>query len=400
MHGYGDEIYKMIKEEQKNGASIGIKKHLRYHQLQLNEICDKIIYDDNRFENMRNEIILQRQQLAQYYQDNQFLRDKVEHGVQIMNQVEETLKTIQIFKAQIENDREGIFTAVIKTQEDWNVLHNKVDKIRADFEIDHTEKVNRIVNLETNSREHQNDIEILKKGRINTLQKLNEVSITTQDLKQKIDFIWKGINDQMNNLRDTHESDMKKIKSELEELSLPVLQAIDNSKKEAESIMYELKRVQSESRWMFSEFDKTKTELQQILETLNLKDSSQNQILQQTVSIVNVDTKVSLPKRKMPDTLISTTSGNAFISPFAQTRTESSQSLFTKTSLAKLPILRSKREYMTARNISRNSRNSTIDNDIKTYEGPIVKESEGELVLKEYLNYAQFNSNVKKNKCK
>ena len=86
------------------------------------------------------------------------------------------------------------------------------------------------MNLETNSREQTNDIENLKKGRINILQRMNEVSITSQDLKQKIDFISKGHNEQINSLRETHDADIKKIKLQLEELSLPVLQALDNSK--------------------------------------------------------------------------------------------------------------------------------------------------------------------------
>lgn len=71
VHGYGEEIYKLIDEDQKSGSSIGIKKHLRYHQLQLNEIWDKILYDDNRFENMRNEILMQREQLSQFSKENQ-----------------------------------------------------------------------------------------------------------------------------------------------------------------------------------------------------------------------------------------------------------------------------------------------------------------------------------------
>lgn len=86
------------------------------------------------------------------------------------------------------------------------------------------------MNLETNSREQTNDIENLKKGRINILQRMNEVSITSQDLKQKIDFISKGHNEQINSLREAHDADIKKIKLQLEELSLPVLQALDNSK--------------------------------------------------------------------------------------------------------------------------------------------------------------------------
>lgn len=162
--------------------------------------------------------------------------------------------------------------------------------------------------------------------------------------------------------------------------------------------MYELKRVQSESRWLFSEFEKQKNELQMILGSVNIKDSSQNQVLQQTVSIVNLDTKVSLSKNKMPDTIMSATSRNAVISPFSQTRADSSQSLFQKTCLSKLPILRSKREYMTARNISRNSKNWTLDNDTGTIEGIASRETEGELILKEYLTFAQLNSNSKKTK--
>lgn len=144
--------------------------------------------------------------------------------------MEDTLKTIQHFKTQIENDRESIFTAVIKTQDEWSVLYNKVDKIRNEFESSEVLKINRIVNLETNSREHSNDIENLKKGRINILQRVNEISISSQDLKQKLDFTVKGYNEQLNSIRETHDADLKKIKSELEELSLPVLQAINNSK--------------------------------------------------------------------------------------------------------------------------------------------------------------------------
>ena len=71
IYGYGDEIYKIIKQEQKKGNSVGIKKHLRYHQLQLNEICDRIVYDEDRFNNMRKEILTQRQQLTKYQEDNQ-----------------------------------------------------------------------------------------------------------------------------------------------------------------------------------------------------------------------------------------------------------------------------------------------------------------------------------------
>lgn len=38
MFGYGEELYAQIKQDMKFGKSIGLKKHLKYHQLQLNEI--------------------------------------------------------------------------------------------------------------------------------------------------------------------------------------------------------------------------------------------------------------------------------------------------------------------------------------------------------------------------
>ena len=69
------------------------------------------------------------------------LKEKIDRGVEIMKQVDDTLKTIQKFKTQIENDRESIFTAVIKTQDEWGVLYNKVDKIRSDYESSDT-KIN------------------------------------------------------------------------------------------------------------------------------------------------------------------------------------------------------------------------------------------------------------------
>lgn len=118
VHGYGDELYKLIKQEQKKGNSVGLKKHLRYHQLQLNEICDKITYDDDRFENMRKEILLQREQLTTYREENKVLKEKVEKNEGIIKQVDDTLQMIHEFKNQIAMDRDHIHEVMLKAQND------------------------------------------------------------------------------------------------------------------------------------------------------------------------------------------------------------------------------------------------------------------------------------------
>ena len=82
--------------------------------------------------------------------------------------------------------------------------------------------------------------------------------------------------------------------------------------------------------------------------------------------------------------MLNPSSKNNPISPISQTRTESSYSLYTKTSISKLPIL--KREYMTARNISRNP-HQNLDSDFRTFEATTIKETEEDLAIKEYLSY-------------
>ena len=62
-----------------------------------------------------------------------------------MKQVEDTLQSINLFKNQIENDRDSIFAAVLKVQNDSAVLANKYDKVKTEFENGHNDKIKRIV---------------------------------------------------------------------------------------------------------------------------------------------------------------------------------------------------------------------------------------------------------------
>ena len=54
---------------------------------------------------------------------------------------------------------------------------------------------------------------------------------------------------------------------------------------------------------------------------------------------------------------------------------------------------------MTARNIIRNPP-AGIDSDFKTFEATTIKETEEELAVNDYLNYAQYKSNSIKSKLK
>ena len=90
------------------------------------------------------------------------MSQKVEKSEALTKQVEDTLKSITATKVQIENDRDSIFTAMLRVQDESASLSYKCDKIKSELESHHTDKIKRIVKLETNSVQQENEISILK----------------------------------------------------------------------------------------------------------------------------------------------------------------------------------------------------------------------------------------------
>ena len=72
--------------------------------------------------------------------------------------------------------------------------------------------------------------------------------------------------------------------------------------------MYELKRVQSESRWLYGEFEKTNNELQSIIDSVNVKSIPQSPSMQQTISVLNLDSKVNITNKFNSESMINISS--------------------------------------------------------------------------------------------
>lgn len=81
-----------------------LKKHLKYHQHLIIEIVNKLLYDDNRFENMKKEIINQRDQTELYRKESRDLSDKVDTSLKTISNVSKVLEEVTEFKIKISND--------------------------------------------------------------------------------------------------------------------------------------------------------------------------------------------------------------------------------------------------------------------------------------------------------
>lgn len=386
VYGYGDEVYQSIKQDQKFDKPIGIRKHLKYHQLQINEVWDKLVYDDNRFENMRNEILNQRDLLSQYKTENEALVKKVEGNMEILNRVDDVLSEIKQFKEIISKDHENSLKTLSKTENDWNILGNRFNKLANETQTDIKDNLKRLIKLEADSRQHEHDINILKNDRLGIHKIIAENSILIQDTKAKVDYSLKSINTELDNLRDLHQTDFSKLQAQIEEINGPMRQALETHKREAESLMYELKHVQKESREIFAEFEKSKKKLLDVLDSAKSDVGNVNS-LQQTVSMINLDTKILLSNQNASETVVSTTIRNAPMSPVTMARTGTANTYFSKTSLAKLPVLSSKRGYMTTRDVSRNLYRGQNDSDFKSFDGNTIKETEEDEAQGKFFNF-------------
>ena len=215
------------------------------------------------------------------------------------------------------------------------------------------------------------------KGKVERI--ISDNSIVIQDNKFKIENILKEFEKRIENFNENYSKDFEFVKAELNLLGDPVRQALEKNQREAENMMFELKNVQKESRQAFSEFDKSKAQLVNILDSAKNENLPQ-QNLQNTVSMVNLDTNILISQNNYnpSETVISTTVRNAPMSPISQARIPTSHSDYSKIKLSRLPILKSRKGYMTSRDLTRKGKSSHNDSDFKSFDGRTIKETEEE----------------------
>jgi hypothetical protein len=208
------------------------------------------------------------------------------------------------------------------------------------------------------SKQHENDIFIVKGDRAEIRRIIESVQIKLKDNLAKFNILEKKLCQDVDEIREIHFKDIRKLEEEVEKLGTPVRQALEARQREADSIMYELKRAQGQTREVFSEFENSKRKLIEILDSAK-NEGLPKHSLNNAVSMINLDTNILLSNERTSETIISTTVRNVPISPITQIRTETAKTHHSKMSLSKLPILASKQGYMTAREMTRNYQSTT-----------------------------------------
>jgi len=176
-----------LKQDQVDGKSLGFKKHLKYHQMLIIEIVNKLMYDDDRFENMRNEILTQREQIDQYKKEKDELIHKVHNNVEVIGKVDNVLSDMNQFKELISEENEKAQEIVKKSSNECISLNNKVASLSKKTDENQKDTLKRIIMLESNSRGHDGEIACLKLERAKIDQIVSANTITIKDNKYKIE---------------------------------------------------------------------------------------------------------------------------------------------------------------------------------------------------------------------
>ena len=334
---------------------------------------------------MRNEILTQRKQLEEYKSENTELKDKVNRNMNIFDNVYETLKKIEQFRDEIEKERETVLNIVYKSQNDCSVLFKKFTNVNESVVKNQSENLSRLVNLETKTSENSGRISALQKERMSIHKQVSDHIIIVEDLKYKVERDIKSIDEHIKKLKSDQKQDCDELKSRIDQLGLPVMQALEKNQREGENMMYELKRCQAESRDIYGDYEKIKADIEKLLESLEANKAQQDQSYQNTISMIDMNTKIIMPHKTNSESIISTTFRNAPISPLTQARTDTANTNNSKIStLSKLPNLSSKHGLKTARHSSRNAGLKFHDPDYRTQTNNPIKESEEDILVKDY----------------
>lgn len=291
-----------------------------------------------------------------------------------VDRVNKLVEDISTFKNQISEDHIKSTQIVQKCEKDCKELGSRYQNLNTKSSENHKDTIRRLVNLETSMNEAQNGI-ALQKLDMGKFQKiLSQNSLSIKDNKWTIE---KSIQDFKQTLLDhqaTAEKEYNYLHKEISTLSDPVRQALEKNQRESDGIMKEFKNVQKQSRQVFSEFDKCKNQLIDAVDRIKNEGANQNSF-KNTVSMINLDTKILMHEQpgltSENNHEFTRNLQNAPMSPVTYARTTTAQ-----TANSHFPILRSKKGYITSRDLSRNENFNIAEADFRSLDGAIKEEDE------------------------
>ncbi|CAI2361178.1 unnamed protein product [Moneuplotes crassus] len=374
------------------------KKHLKYQQVLLIEAIKKILYDDNRFENMRKEILIQREEIELIRKDNDELTYKVKNCVTTVDKANELIDQISSFKEQLDADHKESCHIISNCQKQYQELASKHSNLQAKTTETRKDAIKRLVNLETTTKENQHQISLLQMQKTK-FDKIAENEISIKNIEHNLEKAMKEFDKKIKDFRDEYHTQTQAFTQDIDSLSDPVRQALEKNQRESENILNELKHIQKQSRDVFCEFDKSKANLIEVIDNLRIEHISKN-CLKNTISKINLDTKILMHDQVQAKSSTGfkgvvdkfseykkLSQMNIPMSPVTYARATTAQSSQSKINPSHFPILKSKNGYITSRDISRNDAFPLSEGGFKSFDGNTIKEEE------ERKEYYKINKN-------
>ncbi|CAI2387024.1 unnamed protein product [Moneuplotes crassus] len=279
------------------------KKHLKYQQILLIEAIKKILCDDNRFENMRKEILLQREEIEKIRNENDDLTVKVHNCVSTMDEANSLIEQIGEFKERIEADHQESSKIVADCHKQYQELAAKHSALQTKTSEARKDVIKRLVVLETMTKENQHQISLMHMQKAK-FDKITENEIAIKDNEYNLEKAVKDFEHKLQDFKNEYILQTEFFNKEIDSLGDPVRQALEKNQRESDNMMNELKNVQKESRDIFSEFEKSKSHLLDVISALK-SDQVPVNACKSTVSTINLDTKIlkhdySTPSFKTP----------------------------------------------------------------------------------------------------
>lgn len=252
-YGFGSSFYQKHQSQLK-GSKKNPKVLLRYIQVQINDMCGKMMDMLNNLDLNRTEFTMTKTQLAECLSEfekvnSEFheIKTNYEH---IDNDYQHIIKYYDFSKKQ----HEEILQYLFNTEKSLKDNEKEINKFIESQKRDVADKRKRIVNLEANLRQTDLNLRHMKEQKQKIIYEIHQ---EVQNLKTKENKRDEKVDDAIReivNLDFKHGSQTEMMTKELEKIKDPIKLQMNNMQKENEVLLRELGRTQKDYRTMLNEF--------------------------------------------------------------------------------------------------------------------------------------------------
>jgi hypothetical protein len=277
-YGFGSSFFEKYKSQIKSKK--GTKYIMKYLQVQVNEMCGKLVENLNFSDVVRSDVYSMKEKLIEMMDNEEQLTSKFTDIEINYKHIDEDYQHIIKYYDFSKKQHEDILQFLYKTEKDLKDNEKEIRKFIEGQNWETEDKRKRVVALEVNVRENRLELQLVKDQKEKLIEPLLKQldGIKRKDIikEEKLDDIIREIS----NVDFKQSAQNELFSTEIYNMREPMQTQITNIRKENEVLLRELGRTQKDYRTMLSEFY-TAVNSQDIYDT-----SMKSQVLNKTGEIM------------------------------------------------------------------------------------------------------------------